>query len=81
MRDRAADGAFVAGLEMADERQRRGKQRQLLRKLRPRHQLVLRHRGADLDAVAAVADGIEFGEARNIDQHRRIDQPQIEHRR
>ena len=81
MRDRAAHRASVAGLEVADEGQRRGEQRQLQLELRPRHQFVLRHRGADLDDVAAIADGVERGDARNIDQRRRIDQPQIEHRK
>ena len=35
MGDRAAHRAFVAGLKMPDMRQRRGKERQLFRKLRP----------------------------------------------
>ena len=56
VRDRAADRALVAGLEVADERQRHRQQRQLFGKLRPGQQLVLRHRGADLDLVAEVAD-------------------------
>jgi len=64
---------------MADERQSGGDERQLLREPRPRHQFILRHRGADLDGVAAVADRIELGDLRNIDKHRRIDQPQIKH--
>ena len=50
------------------------------RKLRPRHQLVLGDRGADLDGLAEIADDIERGDPRNIDQHAGIDQPQIEHR-
>ena len=55
MRDRAADRALVAGLEVADERQCRGQQRKLLRERGPGQQPVLRHRRADLDLAAAVA--------------------------
>ena len=80
MRNRAAHRALIAGLEMADERQCRGDERQLFRKLGPRHHCVLRHRGADLDCLAEIADGVERGDPRNIDQHAGIDQPQIEHR-
>ena len=80
MGDGAADGAPVAGLEVTDERQRRGEQRQLLFELRPIHQRVLRHRGADLDHVAAVGDAAERRKPRNVDQHAGLDQPQIEHR-
>ena len=80
VRDRTADRAFVAGLEMADEGQRRGGERQFLQKLRPCHQLVLCRRGADLDRAVALANAVELGDARNIDEHADIEQPQIEHR-
>jgi hypothetical protein len=65
---------------MADVRQRGGDERQLFSKLRPRHQFVLRHRSADLDRADEIADNIERGEARDVDQHADVDQPQIEHR-
>ena len=52
----------------------------LFGKLRPHHQPVLRDRGANLNVSAEIADRIERGDPRNIDQHAGIDQPQIEHR-
>src|SRR6516164_1623392 len=79
MRDRAAYGAFVAGLEMPDIGQRRGEERQLLRKLRPGQELVLRHRRADLDCLAEIADDVERGDLGNVDQRGGLDQPKIEH--
>ena len=35
---------------------------------------------APISNVAAVGDAVEFGDARNIDQHADIEEPQIEHR-
>ena len=43
-------------------------------------QLVLRHRGADLDPAAHVADRVELRDARDVDQHRWIGEPQVHHR-
>src|SRR5262249_9173230 len=40
---------------------------------------VLRDRGADLHLAVGLADRRELGDARDVDQHRRIDQPQVEH--
>ncbi len=65
---------------MADERQRRGQKRQLRRKTGPRHQLVLRDGGANLDFVAGIADGVEARDAGDVDQHVGHHQPQVEHR-
>ncbi len=79
MRDRAAHGALIACLEMADERHRRRQQRKLRLEARPGQQAVLRHRRPDLDLTADFADFGEFGDAGDIDQHRGLEQPQIEH--
>ena len=78
--DRAAHRALVAGLEMADEGQGGGEQRKLFLQVRPGQQLVLCHRGADLDCVAEIADVPQFGDPRDVDQHRRVGQPQVHHR-
>ena len=80
VRDRAAHRALVAGLEVADVRQRDRQQRQLGGKLRPGQQLVLRHRGADLDLVAEIADLVELRHAGDVDEQAGIDQAQVEHR-
>ena len=85
MGDRAAHGAAVAGLEVADEGQRAGEQRELRRKLRPVLEPVLGDRGADLDLVAQDLvthdlDVIELGKARDVDQYRRFEKAQVEHR-
>ena len=40
----------------------------------------MRHPGADLDRIAAIVDRVERGDARNVDQGRGLDDPQIEHR-
>ncbi len=83
--DRAAHGAAVAGLEVADEGQRAGEQRELRRKLRPVLEPVLGDGGADLDLVAQDLvthdlDVIELGKARDVDHHRRFEEAQVEHR-
>ncbi len=80
MRDRAAHRALVAGLEMPDMGQGDRKQRQLRFKLGPGQQRVLRHRRADLDPVAEIANVAELGDPCDVDQHRRVGQPQIHHR-
>src|SRR5262245_18082187 len=79
MRDGAADRALVAGLEMADERQGGRQQGKLPRKRRPCQQPALSNCGADLDPAIELANDIELGNARDIDQDDGLDHTQIEH--
>jgi hypothetical protein len=78
--DRAADRALVAGLEVADERQRRRDQRQRRGEVRPILELVLGHGGADFHHAADHPDVIQFRQPPDIDQHRRLGDAQVEHR-
>ena len=80
MRDGTAHCPFVARLEVPDVRQRSGQERKLFGKPRPGQQPVLRYRRADLDLAVDFTDGGELRNARDVDQHRRLEQAQIEHR-
>ena len=79
MRNRAADRAFVAGLKCPTLGSATATSGSFSAALASQ-QLVLRHGGADLDPAAHVADRVELRNARDVDQHRRIGEPQIEHR-
>ena len=79
MGDGAADRAFVAGLEMSDERQSAGNERELSYKGRPTKQAALRHCGADLHLGVIFADRGEFRNAGDVDEDRGLDDPEIEH--
>src|SRR5262249_39635367 len=45
----------------------------------PGQQPALRHRGADLDLAVGLADGVELGNARDVDEDCGLDHAQIEH--
>ena len=80
MRQRAADRAAVARLEMPDPRQRTRQQRRDAAQLGPAHQLVLRHRRADLELVTDELDRLEILVPADIDQHTWLHEPQVHHR-
>src|ERR1700730_3123323 len=64
---------------MADERQDRMQQRELLGERGPLQQPVLRHGGANFHSTVQLAYGIQLANARDVDQHRSFDDPQVKH--
>jgi hypothetical protein len=80
VRYRAADRATVPDLRVADLRRRVRQDRDLgLEDLRV-HQVGVPGRGADHDLVAVDRDAGQLGEPGDVDEHRRLGQPDLHHR-
>ena len=80
MRDRPAERAAVADLEVADERGRPREQRHRGRDLRARLDLGLRRARADPQLAGVPLDAAQLGDATDVDEVVEHREPQREHR-
>ena len=78
--DRAADGAAVANLEVADELDRLGEERRVGGDRRVTLDRRLASDRADRDLAVLALDAVELGDAVHVDQMREARQPQCQHR-
>ena len=77
---RAAERAAVPHLRVGDRRGRLREQRRVLRHQRVVQHLVVGGHRADHDGVAVVADAAQLGDPADVDDRRRVGQPQPQHR-
>ena len=80
MRQAAADGAAVADRQMRHMRHRARQDRQVPGDDRRSLELIMARERADADRVTGLLDEREAGDAVDIDQNRRAQQAEIEHR-
>ena len=80
VREAAAERAAIADLRIADRRRRVGHHRALLRSSRRRRHVVMHRRGADLDLAVLLADAGQLRNARDVDERRRLAEPQLHQR-
>ena len=78
--DIAAERADIANLRIGDQQRSFAQDRDFRAEKIGADQIVLRRHGADDDVVAVGADAFEVGDAGEIDQMRRLRQPQLHHR-
>ena len=80
VREAAAERAAVADLRIADLTGGIGHHRALLTQHRGRGHVVMDRRGADLDLAVLLANAGEAGNARDVDERRRLAQSQLHQR-
>ncbi len=80
MGERAADGAAVTDLRVADLAGGVGEQRDVLLEQGRRLDVHVAGEGADRDVVAGVADVRQVAQASDVDQHARLGEAQLHHR-
>ena len=80
VRQAAADGAAVTDGKMRDMRHRAREHRKMFRDDGRGFDLVMPRQRADFDGVARVLDESEAGNSVDVDENRRTQQPEIQHR-